>query len=403
MRPRLLLDGVLLIDKPLGLSSNDVLIKAKGMLRAKKAGHTGTLDPLASGLLPVCFGEATKFSQDLLDADKTYEATMQLGARTDTGDAEGQIIAQRPVEVAFAQLAPLFERFTGVIAQVPPMYSALKRDGKPLYEYARAGVEVEREAREVQIHVLTVLSDETQLQNDAQVRFRVTCSKGTYVRTLAEDLGEALGCGAYLIALRRTGVATLSIDDAITLDALQARVDRLWGADVPVIESGTPESAAEVAAAGSEAIGCEPVAGRAGTTGFVSALPGSGSGPEAVAAAMADCLQPVDALLQRLPRVTLDAVFSTRFLHGQRLRLETATAATLPEGYEGLVRVYGFGKSAAEAAIAAVATDAPSDAATDAGSDAATNAVASASLRLLGTAQWAEGRLAPARLIGTGD
>ncbi|WP_347554554.1 tRNA pseudouridine(55) synthase TruB [Robbsia sp. KACC 23696] len=334
MRPRLLLDGVLLIDKPLGLSSNDVLIKAKGMLRAKKAGHTGTLDPLASGLLPVCFGEATKFSQDLLDADKTYEATMQLGARSTTGDAEGEIIDRRPVEVTFAQLAPVFARFTGTIAQVPPMYSALKRDGKPLYEYARAGVEVEREAREVQILALTVLSDEGPLLQDGQVRFRVTCSKGTYVRTLAEDLGEALGCGAYLIALRRTGVATLSIDDAITLDALQERADAVWGAK----EGGeTSDDVRERQA-------------------------------EAATAAISACLQPVDALLQRLPQVTLDAAFSTRFLHGQRLRL-AAGAVDMPEGYAGLVRVY-----AADAA-------AP---------------------RLLGTANWDDGLLAPARLIGTG-
>ena len=379
MRPRLLLDGVLLIDKPLGLSSNDVLIKAKGMLRAKKAGHTGTLDPLASGLLPVCFGEATKFSQDLLDADKTYEATMQLGARSDTGDAEGQIIDRRPVEVDFAQLAPLFERFTGVIAQVPPMYSALKRDGKPLYEYARAGVEVEREAREVQILQLTLLSDETQLRKDAQVRFRVTCSKGTYVRTLAEDLGAALGCGAYLIALRRTGVATLSIDDAITLDALQARVDVLWGTDTPEAGADTPKPG--------------------NATGSLASATQSNVGPDGVAAAMADCLQPVDALLQRLPPVTLDVAFSTRFLHGQRLRLETSTAESLPEGYGGLVRVYGFGKSAETAGAVAVSADAVSHE----GTDTETRPTTSAPPRLLGTAQWAEGLLAPARLIGTGD
>jgi len=389
MRPRLALDGVLLIDKPLGMSSNDVLIKAKGMLRAKKAGHTGTLDPLASGLLPVCFGEATKFSQDLLDADKTYEATMQLGARTDTGDAEGLIIDRRPVAVAFAQLTPLFDRFTGVIAQVPPMYSALKRDGKPLYEYARAGQEVERAAREVHIHALTVLSDEAQLTHYAQVRFRVTCSKGTYVRTLAEDLGEALGCGAYLIALRRTGVATLSIDDAITLDALQARVDGIRGTGEHAdAESGGDRQSALPPARHEGGAGCDAAA--AGVTGGVP--------DDAALVIMAAWLQPVDALLQRLPRVTLDAVFSARFLHGQRLRVDATAVAALPEGYAGLVRVYGTGKSeSAPGAAESVSSEA--DAPTDPGR---ASALGTLPLRLLGTAQWTDGLLAPARLIGTG-
>src|SRR6516225_8944661 len=156
--PRRLLDGVLLLDKPLGLSSNDALIRAKRLYRVKKAGHTGTLDPLATGLLPLCFGEATKFSQDLLDADKTYEATVRLGATTSTGDAEGEIVVERPVTCDRAALDAAIARFTGEIDQVPPMYSALKKDGKPLYEYARAGQTVEREGRPVTIHALALIA-----------------------------------------------------------------------------------------------------------------------------------------------------------------------------------------------------------------------------------------------------
>ncbi|RKP52270.1 tRNA pseudouridine(55) synthase TruB [Trinickia fusca] len=214
--PRRTLDGVLLLDKPIGMSSNDALIGAKRLYLAKKAGHTGTLDPLASGLLPLCFGEATKFSQDLLDADKTYEATMRLGIRTTTGDAEGEALETREVgKLDAAALEDAFARFRGEIVQIPPMYSALKRDGKPLYEYARAGQVVEREGRQVTIHLLEILHHAL-----PDVTFRVTCSKGTYVRTLAEDIGEALGCGAHLVALRRTGVGVLTLEHAVTLDAL---------------------------------------------------------------------------------------------------------------------------------------------------------------------------------------
>jgi tRNA pseudouridine55 synthase len=215
--PRRVLDGVLLLDKGIGLSSNDALMRAKRLFLAKKAGHTGTLDPLASGLLPLCFGEATKFSQDLLDADKTYEATMRLGIQTSTGDAEGEVLQTRPVEVSVPDVEAALERFRGPISQVPPMHSALKRDGKPLYEYARAGQVVERVAREVTIHALDLLGAAL-----PDVTFRVTCSKGTYVRTLAEDIGAALGCGAHLIALRRTGVGALTLDRAVTLEALEA-------------------------------------------------------------------------------------------------------------------------------------------------------------------------------------
>ncbi len=207
--------GVLLLDKPLGLSSNDALQKAKWLLRAEKAGHTGTLDPLASGVLPLCFGAATKFSQLQLDAAKTYEATVQLGVKTSTGDAEGEVIAERPVAVDAAQVAAILPRFTGPVRQVPPMHSALKRDGKALYEYARAGIEVEREAREVVIHRL-----EATLEGTDRLHLVVECSKGTYIRTLGEDIGEALGCGGHLTMLRRTATGHFSVAQAIALEVL---------------------------------------------------------------------------------------------------------------------------------------------------------------------------------------
>ena len=281
--PRRALDGVLLLDKGIGLSSNDALIRAKRLFLAQKAGHTGTLDPLASGLLPLCFGEATKFSQDLLDADKTYEATMRLGIRTSTGDAEGEVLETRPVEVDSARIEAALGRFRGPISQVPPMYSALKRDGKPLYEYARAGQVVERAAREVTIHALDLLGAVL-----PDVTFRVTCSKGTYVRTLAEDIGAALGCGAHLVALRRTGVGALTLDHAVTLDALEQ------------MESGARDA----------------------------------------------CLRPVDALLSTFPSVSLGPIEAKRFLQGQRLRLadlppeRTAPLAPQAPGADTRVRVY---------------------------------------------------------------
>jgi tRNA pseudouridine55 synthase len=252
------IDGVLLLDKPLGLSSNDALVRAKRLFNAKKAGHTGTLDPLATGLLPLCFGEATKFSQDLLEADKTYESTLKLGERTATGDAEGEVVASRPVECEERAVAEVLARFRGEILQVPPMYSALKRDGKPLYEYARAGQTLEREARAVTIHSLELIGCTLPF-----VTIRVTCSKGTYVRTLGEDIGEALGCGAHLTMLRRTGVGTLTLDHAVTLEQLDA------------VE------------------------------------------PDGRAALLA----PVDALLGSFEAITLDEEQARRFMHGQRLRV----------------------------------------------------------------------------------
>ena len=254
-------DGVLLLDKPRGMTSNDALQKARRLFSAEKAGHTGTLDPLADGLLPLCFGEATKFSSDLFDADKTYEAEIRLGQRTDTADAEGQVIAERPVTVDESAVREALNRFRGTIDQVPPMYSALKRDGRPLYELARQGIEVERAARRVTLHALDLLAIDLPL-----LRVRVTCSKGTYIRSLADDLGEVLGCGAHLTALRRTEVGGLDVATALTLDAL----------------AGIAEER------------------------------------------RADVLAPVDSLVQLLPRVDLDGSLAERF------RLGNAVACPIP-------------------------------------------------------------------------
>lgn len=213
--------GVLLLDKPLGLSSNNALQKAKWLLRAEKAGHTGTLDPLATGVLPLCFGAATKFSQLHLDADKTYETTVRLGIRTSTADAEGEVIETRPVSCTLGQVVEVLDRFMGPIRQVPPMHSALKKDGKALYEYAREGETVERAPRDVVIHELELL--EAQLQGEAPfLRLRVKCSKGTYIRTLGEDIAQALGCGGHLIALRRVATGPFDVSQCVTLAQLEA-------------------------------------------------------------------------------------------------------------------------------------------------------------------------------------
>jgi len=276
-KPRDLVDGVLLLDKPVGLSSNDALIKAKRVMNAKKAGHTGTLDPFATGLLPLCFGEATKFSQDLLEADKTYEATVHLGIMTNTGDTEGEAIETRAVDVTLEQIEAALARFRGPILQVPPMYSALKRDGKALYEYAREGITLEREARPVTIHGLELIAYEAPM-----LKIRVTCSKGTYVRVLGEDIGAALGCGAHLNALRRIQVGALTLDGMITLEELQAHAE--------------PRS----------------------------------------------LLAPVDALLSTFPAVELTLELAKRFLNGQRLALGKE-AVTVP-AEQGKVRVYLEGK-----------------------------------------------------------
>jgi tRNA pseudouridine55 synthase len=262
------------------------------VLNAKKAGHTGTLDPFATGLLPLCFGEATKFSQDLLEADKTYEATVHLGIMTSTGDTEGAVVETLDVNVTIEQVEAALARFRGPILQVPPMYSALKRDGKALYEYAREGITLEREARPVTIHGLELISYEAPM-----LKIRVTCSKGTYVRVLGEDIGAALGCGAHLNALRRTGVGALTIEGMITLEALQAHPD--------------PRS----------------------------------------------LLAPVDALLASFPAVELTAELAKRFLQGQRLALGKESIALPLE--QGRVRVYHDGKLLGTALLGEYAILAP--------------------------------------------
>lgn len=211
------LDGVLLLDKPLGVSSNYALQAVRRLYNADKAGHAGTLDPLATGLLPLCFGEATKFSSALLDADKRYIATVQLGVTTDTADAEGAVLMQRPVTTNRADLEQVLTRFQGDIEQIPPMHSALKRDGKPLYAYAREGIVLERAPRQVHIYQIQLLEWEAE-----HFVFEVSCSKGTYVRTLAADIGEALGCGGHLIALRRTGIGALGVTQAHTITELES-------------------------------------------------------------------------------------------------------------------------------------------------------------------------------------
>lgn len=259
-KKRIDIDGVLLLDKPAGLSSNDALIRAKRIFNAKKAGHTGTLDPFATGLLPLCFGEATKFSQDLLDADKTYETVVYLGVQTTTGDTEGETVRTGDVrDVTKERIEAVLSRFRGDILQVPPMYSALKRDGKPLYEYARSGLELELEARPVTVHELVLLDCVP-----PRLTLRVTCSKGTYIRVLGEDIGKAFGCGAHLESLRRTRVGTLTLDSAVTLDGLEKTA-------------------------------------------------------EAVDGRQAGMLEPVDYLLSSFPSVRLDATQASRFRNGQRL------------------------------------------------------------------------------------
>ena len=272
-RVRDLVDGVLLLDKPVGLSSNDALIKTKRFMNAKKAGHTGTLDPFATGLLPLCFGEATKFSQDLLEADKTYDTTVHLGISTSTGDTEGEAVSTCGVNVTPGQIEAALAQFRGPILQVPPMYSALKRDGKAYYEYAREGITLEREARPVTIHRLEFISYEAPM-----LKLSVTCSKGTYIRVLGEDIGNALGCGAHLNALRRTQVGALTMDGMVTLEQVAAH-------PAPV-----------------------------------------------------QLLAPVDALLSTFPALALNDELAKRFLHGQRLALGKEEVAVPAE--QGRVRVY---------------------------------------------------------------
>lgn len=276
-------DGVLLLDKPLGLTSNDALQKARRLFSAAKGGHTGTLDPLASGLLPLCFGEATKFSADLLDADKTYEAVLKLGVTTDSGDAEGTVVATAAVDVSASDISRVLPQFTGDIQQVPPMHSALKRDGRPLYELARRGIEVERQPRAVTIHAIDCLH----FAGDS-LTLRVACSKGTYIRVLAADIGQALGCGAHLSALRRTVVGDLDLNGAVTLAELEALDD----------------------------------GGRAGR------------------------LQPVDALLHSLPALSVEGEAAARFSHGNPVDLPASLAGKIRVYAGG--RLIGVGEPGAD-------------------------------------------------------
>jgi tRNA pseudouridine55 synthase len=274
------LDGVLLFDKPLELSSNTALQKVRRLFNAEKAGHTGTLDPLATGLLPICFGEATKFTITLLDADKRYRAMIRLGQRTTTGDAEGEVIETLPVEVNEEQVLAVLGNFMGESQQLPPMHSAIKHQGKPLYEYIRKGETVERELRKVIIHELKL----ERLAGD-ELEFSVLCSKGTYVRTLAEDIGESLGCGGHLIALCRTRIGEFSLDDAYTLKQLESM----------------NETERDVK------------------------------------------LMPLDRLVQDLPRLELDSVQASRMAQGQRLGL----VDTYPDGKRRLYtngRFIGLGE-----------------------------------------------------------
>ena len=228
------IDGVLLLDKPLGISSNQALQIVKRLYQAAKAGHTGSLDPLASGLLPICLGEATKFSHFLLDADKSYRALVTLGSTTTTGDAEGEVLERLPVTTTQPELEAALNKMVGDILQVPPMYSALKHAGKALYEYARDGVDIAREPRPVTIHAIAL-----ERFDGEQCEMVVSCSKGTYIRTLAEDIGKLLGCGAHLGGLRRLTTAHFELNDAITIEqleqmSLEQRDQALLGADAAI-------------------------------------------------------------------------------------------------------------------------------------------------------------------------
>ncbi len=215
-RKRRSVSGIIIFDKPYGFSSNGALQKVRWLLNSDKGGHTGSLDPLATGVLPLCFGEATKFSRYLLDADKVYEAVMQLGVTTNTGDAEGEALETKEVNVTAADIEAVLPQFRGEIQQVPPMYSALKKDGQPLYKLARAGITVDRPARTVTINKLELLS-----HDGDQARILVACTKGTYIRTLVEDIGAVLGCGAHVAQLRRTEAGPFDLTHAVTLEELE--------------------------------------------------------------------------------------------------------------------------------------------------------------------------------------
>lgn len=215
------INGVILLDKPTGISSNDALQKVKRIYFAEKAGHTGALDPLATGMLPICLGEATKFSQFLLDSDKRYRVIAKLGERTDTSDSDGEVVETRPVEVSLEKLEACIDKFRGESDQVPSMFSALKYQGKPLYEYARKGIEVPRESRKITVYEIVL----HRFEGD-EVEMEVHCSKGTYIRTIVDDLGEMLGCGAHVTMLRRTGVAKYPYEKMVTLEQLNELLEQ---------------------------------------------------------------------------------------------------------------------------------------------------------------------------------
>lgn len=215
------IDGVILLDKPTGISSNDALQKAKRIYFAEKAGHTGALDPLATGMLPICLGEATKFSQFLLDSDKRYRVIAKLGQRTNTSDSDGEVVETRPIDVSLAKLEACIEQFRGESDQVPSMFSALKYQGKPLYEYARKGIEVPRESRKITVYEIVL-----HRFSDDEVEMEVHCSKGTYIRTIVDDLGEMLGCGAHVTMLRRTAVANYPYERMVTLEQLNELLEQ---------------------------------------------------------------------------------------------------------------------------------------------------------------------------------
>lgn len=226
-------NGILVIDKPIGLTSNGILQHIKQLFGAAKAGHTGALDPLATGVLPLCFGEATKFSQMMLDSDKAYVATARMGVTTETGDSEGKVVLEQPVpsDLTEARLESVLEAFRGDIQQVPSMYSALKHKGKPLYEYAREGIEIERPARPVTIYELRLLA-----LRENEFDIAVSCTKGTYIRSLVEDIGQALGCGAHVVALRRTMASGFTLEQTHTVDALEAIRARDESLDTLLVE-----------------------------------------------------------------------------------------------------------------------------------------------------------------------
>jgi tRNA pseudouridine55 synthase len=286
-------NGVLLLDKPLGMSSNQALQKARYLFNAAKAGHTGSLDPLATGLLPLCFGEATKVSSYLLNSDKFYTTTARLGARSTTGDAEGELFDSRPVpELSEERIQQVLEQFRGEIEQVPPMYSALKKDGKRLYELARQGVEVERAPRRVEIFNLELVD-----WNQEMLRLNVGCSKGTYIRSLVEDIGEALGCGAFVAELRRTGVSPYLEPQMWALEQLEEMAEE---------------------------------------------------GPES----LDKCLIPTDSALTHIPAVHLDDDTSDRLVHGQPVSVEKRPDGKLFRLYRGENTFIGLGIPLEEGQIA---------------------------------------------------